>query len=92
MTSNFQMKTLGDFIKNQSGETAIQTSLVFSLAVIVGVAIGIPMLSTASKEYAYQKQYGVDTVQTSSVSASESKPKRYTIRKSVLDVEKDDEK
>lgn len=81
-------KYLKQFWVNQSGETAIQTSLIFSLTIIVGVVVGVPMLSSASKEYAYHKQYGVDPVQTSSTAKSKPVVKRYTVRKTVMDEQK----
>lgn len=85
MAHNRLFHMLGRFSANTSGETAIQTTLVFSLAVLLGVAIGVPMISTASKEYAYQKQYGVDPVQTSSIGSSQKPVKRYTVRKTIFD-------
>jgi len=88
MTNNRLINKLGKFSLDTSGETTIQATLVFCLAVLLGVAIGIPMLSTASKEYAYQKQYGVDPVQTSSVDKAEKPGKRYTVRKTIFDEEK----
>lgn len=73
------------FFSNKSGETAVQTSLIFSVAVVLGVIFGVPMISDASKEYAYQKQFGIDPVQTSSVGEAEKEVKTYTVRKSIFD-------
>jgi hypothetical protein len=74
-----------NFFSNKSGETAVQTSLIFSAAVVLGVIFGVPMISDASKEYAYQKQFGIDPVQTSSVGEAEKEVKTYTVRKSIFD-------
>lgn len=74
-----------NFVSNQSGETAVQTTLIFSFAVVLGVIVGVPMLNDAAKEYAYQNQYGVDPVQTSSVGEAGQPAKRYTVRKSIFD-------
>lgn len=73
------------FFANESGETAVQNSLIFSVAVVLGVIFGVPMISNASKEYAHQKQFGIDPVQTSSVDEDENKVKTYTVRKSIFD-------
>lgn len=75
------------FTKNQSGETSVQATLIFSLAVMIGVLVGVPMLNTASTEYAHIKKYGIDPVQTSSVGARSQPVKRYTVRKSIFDVQ-----
>lgn len=87
MKRNRLFSTLKMFAKNQSGETAVQTTLLFSGAVLVLVLIGVPMLNTASQEYAYNKNFGIDNIQTSSVGEEDNQPKRYTIRKSVLDAD-----
>lgn len=73
------------FTKDRSGETAIQTALIFSAAIIVGVVVGVPMLDNAAQEIAYKKNFGIDTIQTSSVKSDQSTVKRYTDRKSILD-------
>lgn len=85
MTRGVLYKSFKIFLRNQSGETAIQTTMIFSAAVVLGVLVGVPMLNSASKEYAYQKKYGVDPVQTSSVGTKEPKVKRYTVTKSIFD-------
>lgn len=87
MKRNRLFSKLRMFAKNQSGETAVQTTLLFSGAVLVLVLIGVPMLNTASQEYAYNKNFGIDNIQTSSVGEEDNQPKRYTIRKSVLDAD-----
>lgn len=85
MKYNRLNQRMRNFFSNQSGETAVQTSLIFSLAVILGVVFGVPMLDEASKQYAYNKQFGIDPVQTSSVVGTEKEVKRYTVRKSIFD-------
>ena len=85
MKYNRLNKSIKNFLSNKSGETAVQTSLIFSLAVIIGVIFGVPMINDASKQYAYQKQFGIDPVQTSSIGEAEKAVKRYTVRKSILD-------
>lgn len=77
--------TFKSFVENTSGETAVQMALFFSAAIIVGVVAVMPFLDRASEDYAYSKQYGIDTIQTSSTSRSQDSKKRYTIRKSILD-------
>jgi len=72
------------FTKDEAGETAIQTTVLFSAAVIVLVIVGVPMLNNATQEYAYQKNFGTDSIQTSSVNGQED-TRQYVIRKSVLD-------
>ncbi len=72
---------------DKSGETAVQTTLVFSFAVVIGVMFGVPLLNNAAKEYAYNKNYGVDTVVTSSIGDAEKPVKRYTVRKSIFDTD-----
>jgi len=62
MKYNRLNQRMRNFFSNQSGETAVQTSLIFSLAVILGVVFGVPMLNEASKQYAYNKQFGIDPV------------------------------
>lgn len=78
-------RSMKSFLADKSGETAIQTSLIFALAVVVGAVFGVPMINDASKQYAYQKQFGVDPVQTSSVGSAEQEVKKYTVRKSIFD-------
>ncbi len=85
MIYNRLVKTLKKFTTNQSGETAVQTTLIFSLAVIIGVVVGVPMLNNAAKQYAYQNQYGVDPVTTSSIGEVNKPAKRYTVRKTIFD-------
>lgn len=85
MTYNCLSKLLIRFSADRSGETAVQTTIIFSAAVIFGVLVGVPLLNNAAKEYAYQKNYGVDPVQTSSVGGKDKLVKRYTVRKSILD-------
>lgn len=86
MKYNRLNKLFKSFAENQSGETAVQTTLVFSAAVVVGVLVTVPMLNNASKDYAYNKNYGIDTVVTSSIdSKKSSKTKRYIVRKSIFD-------
>lgn len=85
MTYNRLNKFIKIFLEDKSGETAVQTSLIFCLIVVVGVIVGVPMINDAAKEYAYQKQFGIDPVQTSSVGEAEKKVKTYTVRKSIFD-------
>lgn len=85
MTGYMVLKKLKNFMENTSGETAVQTALVFSGAIIVGVLALTPFLDRAAQDYAYKNQYGIDNIQTSSTRSSQEKPDRYTIRKSVLD-------
>jgi len=85
MTYNRLHKLFKNFVANQSGETAVQTTLIFCLAVVVGVAVGVPMLNNVAKEYAHNKNYGIDPVVTSSVGEVKEPTKTYTVRKSVLD-------
>ena len=85
MTYNRLIKLIKSFHKDSSGETAVQIALFFSFAVLAGTLLVVPMLSSGSKQFAYQKNYGIDPVLTSSVSTTDVKPKRYTISKSVLD-------
>ncbi len=85
MTFNRLSKLVTRFSADRSGETAIQTTIIFSVAVIIGVIVGVPLINDAAKEYAYQKNYGVDPVQTSSVGGEENTTKRYIVRKSIFD-------
>lgn len=85
MTFNCLSKLVTRFSADRSGETAVQTTIIFSVAVIIGVIVGVPLINDAAKEYAYQKNYGVDPVQTSSVDGTDQPVKRYTVRKSILD-------
>ena len=85
MTHNCKSGLLTRFIANKSGETAIQTTIIFSAAVIFGVIVGVPLLNSAAKDIAYNKKYGVDPVQTSSVGTKDQPVKRYTVRKSIFD-------
>ena len=85
MKYNRLNKSIKSFLSNKSGETAVQTSLIFSAAIVLGVIFGVPMINDASKQYVYQKKFGIDPVQTSSVGAADKEVKRYTVRKSVLD-------
>ena len=87
MTHNQILKSVKKFLTNQSGETAVQTTMIFSFAVLIGVIFGVPLLNNASKDYAYQKQFGIDLVQTSSVGEVKKPVKRYTVRKSIFDSE-----
>jgi hypothetical protein len=85
MTFNCLSKFVTRFFADRSGETAVQTTIIFSAAVIIGVIVGVPLLNDASKEFAYQKKYGVDPVNTSSIGNTNKSVKRYTVRKSILD-------
>lgn len=85
MKRNQILNSVKEFLTNQSGETAVQITMVFSFAVVIGVMFGVPLLNNASKDFAYQKQFGVDPVQTSSVGEAKKSVKRYTIRKSIFD-------
>ena len=85
MKYNRLKKTIKRFLSNKSGETAVQTSLIFSLAVVLGAVFGVPKINEAAKQYAYQKEFGIDPVQTSSVGEAEKPVKRYTLRKSIFD-------
>lgn len=85
MKYNRLNKVMKTFLSNKSGETAVQTSLIFSLAVVLGVVFGVPMINDASKQYAYQKEFGIDPVQTSSIGDAEKPVKRYTVRKTIFD-------
>lgn len=79
------IKLIRNFWVDQSGETAVQTTLIFSAAVILGAVLIVPMLNDSAKEYAYQTKYGIDPIQTSSTRTKKAPAKLYTIRKSVLD-------
>lgn len=85
MKYNRLNKAIKSFMSNKSGETAVQTSLIFSLAVVLGAIFGVPKINDAAKQYAYQKEFGIDPVQTSSISQVEKPAKRYTVRKSIFD-------
>ncbi len=85
MKYNRLNKAIKNFLSNKSGETAVQTSLIFSLAVVLGAIFGVPKINDAAKQYAYQKEFGIDPVQTSSIGQAEKQVKRYTVRKSIFD-------
>jgi len=84
MRYNGFLKLVRAFTKDEAGETAIQTTVLFSVAVILLVIVGVPILNNATQEYAYQKNFGVDSIQTSSVNGQED-TREYVVRKSVLD-------
>ncbi len=87
MKINRLNRLIKEFSKDTSGETATQIALIFSAAIVVLVLASVPMLNETSKEYAYNNNYGVDPVVTSSIGAKKSENKRrYTVRKSVFDV------
>ena len=78
-------KIIRNFLANESGETAVQTALLFGFTVFVGTLFTVPMLSSASKRLAYQNSPGIDPVVTSSIGQEGKPTKRYTIRKSIFD-------
>lgn len=85
MQNTHFIKLIKNFVACKSGETAVQITLIFSVAVILGSLFAAPFLNNASRDYAYQKQFGVDSIQTSSTGTKKQEVKRYTVRKSVLD-------
>jgi hypothetical protein len=71
-------KCLGN---NESGGAAVQSALLFgAIAMALSVLIA-PQLKNVADTYAENRALGIDRVITGSI----EKPKRYTIRKSVLD-------
>jgi len=76
--TGFLFRKLG---RNENGGAAVQFSLMFGAIALALSALIAPQLKYAVDMYAENRALGVDRVVTSSV----EKPKRYTIRKSVLD-------
>ena len=77
-----EIKNRFDLLKrDESGGAAVQSALMFgAIAMALSVLIA-PQLKNAVDVYAENRSLGIDRVITGSV----DKPKRYTIRKSVLD-------
>ena len=74
-------RILSVFHESQSGETSVQLAAFFSALAVVVALMSAPLLDKASQQYAENRAFGIDRVVTGSV----DKTKRYTIRKSVLD-------
>lgn len=77
-------KHLKAFLPSASGESSVQLAAFFGALAVLVALVSTPFLDKASKQFAENQSFGVDPVVTSSV----KKPKRYTIRKSVLDNQK----
>ena len=69
------------FLQSESGEGSVQVAVYFGAMALAMALVGVPVLNKASREYADNQAYGIDQTVTGSI----DKPKRYTIRKSVLD-------
>lgn len=72
------------FLKNQSGEFAMQSAIMFGALAIVGALVAAPLLDKASRQYAQTQSLGVDPITTASTGQRTGKTKTYTVRKSVL--------
>jgi len=68
------------FVKCNAGSVSVQSALLIGAGIIVVALIAAPLLESASRSYASNNTFGVDPLTT----ASTSKTKRYTIRRSVL--------
>lgn len=75
-------RTLRIFPSDVQGGAAVHAALLFS---VVGMALALlatPHLNRAAQLHAANQSLGIDRVVTGSI----GKPKRYTIRRSVLDI------
>ena len=71
---------LSSFLEDKSGESMVKMSLMIGGAILGLALVAAPMLDKNAKQIAENRAYGIDPTTTASV----SKPKRYTLRKSVL--------
>lgn len=71
---------ISKFVEDRSGESMVKMSLMIGGAILGLALVATPMLDKTTKQFAENRSYGIDPTTTASV----SKTKRYTLRKSVL--------
>lgn len=77
-------RNLKSFVANKRGEFAMQSALMFGALAVAGALLAAPLLDKASKEFAYYQPLGIDPITTASTGSGNSKPKKYVVRRSVL--------
>ena len=84
MFDNSIGRKVSTFLRNKSGDFAVQSALMFAALAIVGALFAAPALDKATRNYASNGSLGIDPITTASTRQSEPRRSTYTIRKSVL--------
>lgn len=73
-------EVLGFLLPNRDGHS-VGIALFFGAVAVATALIATPFLDRAAVQYAENRAFGIDRVMTGSV----DQPRRYTVRRSVLD-------
>jgi hypothetical protein len=85
MTGSQIGKLASKFLKDRSGDFAMQSALMFAALAVVGALVAAPLLDNATRQHAANGAYGIDPFTTASTRATQGTTRTYTVRKSILD-------